>query len=1290
MTRHRAHHVAVPFLAAVTLAAGLIAPATAAAYTWHFTHYTESTGAPSSAVMGLAQDDSGRVWFASRAGLLCYDGSSWKAEDDTGGLPTPWQRDVVIDHRGDMWSLTHSVPVRLCRRHEGRWTIMPATLGTELNTELAKLSAGRDADGNAALAVVAQRGPVHVWSREQWWSPPLPADSAMVCSATWRGSELLLATIGGLYRIPDPGRPGAPAPERVPGLPAGIVYAALLHPDTGALWVAGEGWFGELTATGFRPAPNAEELRVAEPAFGVDAAFDALGGLYVGTARTLIYLNPLSGLERVTPQQGLISAGTSDILVDREGNVWLANPRGVSKLPNRRLRSLSEPDGLLADEVSSVLQRRDGTMVLGHSGGLTFLDPATRRLPLLAPGYDWSRAMDLYEDPDGTLWIALDRSGLARLDHGGRLRWYGAAQGLPEPVYAIQRDRAGTLWVGTANGAAWMVGDRFECSDLREKPADRARTVRRLALLSDGTLLGATGQDGVVRLGGDRLDFWRAAADSGQSSVYALYEHAPGEVWVGTTGGLCRLDGRRLVPTTAPDPVIAEPIYAITPDAHGGVWFGTAAGVLAWNGSALRRFGVADGLAGAETNRDALTFDDRGRLWIGTNRGVSILDERLAGVRDVTIPLWITGLDVDGHWQAAADEAHVPAGARELIVRFSAPAFADEARLLFSTRLEGSDTDWSAPAPNPARAMRYTHLPPGRYRFHVRAIDVEGRRSDTASSATIVVPLPLHSRPWFVALEIIALAGVAWLVGSVVHGRRYARRLVGEVAARTSDLAHSEAAARAESLRQGAILASISDGVIALDAGGAIALANPAAATLLGRPLDDVLRRAGEDLLPGILARARDALATESARGASGGAPRLPFEYRLARPDGSALALECAAAPLVADGADAGLVLAFRDTTERRRAEQAAIRTQKLESLGVLAGGIAHDFNNLLTVIMGNASLLGISCTEPQRRPLEQIGNAAGRAQRLTAQLLTFARGGAPQKRLVDLRTLLREAAMLAVAGTNVSLGLDLAEDLWDADVDPGQIEQVISNLLINACQAMPDGGHVQVGAGNLAGVTAGDETGRRVEIRIRDEGCGIAPADLERIFEPYFTTKPDGTGLGLAISHSVIARHGGSLRVASQPGRGTEFTLVLPASHARARVATPPPRRAADGGRRVLVLDDEEPVRELLTAVLGQLGHEVVAVGDGRSALTAWLAAREAGQPFAAAIMDLTIPGGLGGREAMAQLRVMDPAARVIVASGYSQDPVLADHRAHGFVAKLTKPFNRDDVIRALQAALG
>ena len=386
-----------------------------------------------------------------------------------------------------------------------------------------------------------------------------------------------------------------------------------------------------------------------------------------------------------------------------------------------------------------------------------------------------------------------------------------------------------------------------------------------------------------------------------------------------------------------------------------------------------------------------------------------------------------------------------------------------------------------------------------------------------------------------------------------------------------------------------------------------------------------------------------------------------------------------------------GLVVAFRDVTDRRRAENELVRSQRLESLGVLAGGLAHDFNNLLTIILGNLSLVemndGLMGDDQER--LAQVRQATERAQGLTRQLLTFSRGGAPQRRHTRLQDLIEPTVALSLSGTKVNWTCDLADDLWTADIDPGQIEQVLSNLLINAGQAMPDGGTVCVRARNRElPDDAGDAT-RYAVIEIQDHGCGISADDRERIFEPYFTTKDTGSGLGLAIAFSIVKRHGGRLDVVSEPGRGSIFSLALPATVGEpVRILPEAAARLATGGR-ILVLDDDEQIRNVVEAMLKRMGFEAALTSDGHQTVAAFAAAVEASDPFRAVIVDLTIPGGMGGEEVLPELRRIDSSVPVIVASGYSHSGVMAAYRDHGFNGCLAKPYDNLQLARVLADVL-
>lgn len=384
----------------------------------------------------------------------------------------------------------------------------------------------------------------------------------------------------------------------------------------------------------------------------------------------------------------------------------------------------------------------------------------------------------------------------------------------------------------------------------------------------------------------------------------------------------------------------------------------------------------------------------------------------------------------------------------------------------------------------------------------------------------------------------------------------------------------------------------------------------------------------------------------------------------------------------------------FRDVTEKTRMAEELLKRQKLESIGLFAGGIAHDFNNLLTAILGNISLAKRHL-DPYHQAYERLTEtekASRRAQHLTQQLLTFSRGGEPAKIATSAADLIRDAASFPVAGSNVRCVFELAGDLLPLEADPGQIGQVIQNIVLNAAQAMPDGGTVTIRAGNV--MAAADElpalpSGPYVRIDILDHGLGIPRENLGKIFDPYFTSKKNGSGLGLSVAYAIINKHGGQITVDSTVGQGTTFSVFLPATdkcplYLRGREEAPP-----FGKGRVLLMDDEKMIRDLTTAMLRHLGLEAATAGDGQEAITVYRQALEEGRPFDAVIMDLTIPGGMGGQEALERLRQIDPTVKAVVSSGYANDPIMANPEAHGFCGVIPKPFTIEQLSQALAAIL-
>ena len=489
-------------------------------------------------------------------------------------------------------------------------------------------------------------------------------------------------------------------------------------------------------------------------------------------------------------------------------------------------------------------------------------------------------------------------------------------------------------------------------------------------------------------------------------------------------------------------------------------------------------------------------------------------------------------------------------------------------------------------------------------------------------------------------------------------------------------------------------LRSIGDGVITTDSQGKIELLNEVAETLTGWKQKEA---EGHHLME---------IFCHSRGGKPGGNPieetlRENGMAALTRPsllmarDGTERLIRSSSGPIRDDdGQIAGGVLVVRDITEQQRMEEELNKAQRIESLGLLAGGIAHDFNNILASALVNVSVLKMQLGQRSEslQIIRDIETSVGHARNLTQQLLAFTKGAVPSRSVASLADLVRDSANFSLRGSNVLYECVIAEELWPVDVDPGQINQVIQNLILNAVQAMPDGGMIRI---SLENITVGTdeliplEEGRYVKCCIADQGGGIPEEHIDKIFDPYFTSKEQGNGLGLASAYSIVNNHGGWITVESQVGKGAIFFVYLPASQAEIEERLPCEERMVEGQGRVLLMDDDDQLREAVGRALGHLGYDMGYARSGEEALELYAGNRERGKPFDVVVLDLTVPGGMGGKEAGVKLLELDPQARVIVSSGYTNSPVLDHCQRYGFRGRIVKPYTVEDLALALNQVI-
>jgi PAS domain S-box-containing protein len=514
------------------------------------------------------------------------------------------------------------------------------------------------------------------------------------------------------------------------------------------------------------------------------------------------------------------------------------------------------------------------------------------------------------------------------------------------------------------------------------------------------------------------------------------------------------------------------------------------------------------------------------------------------------------------------------------------------------------------------------------------------------------------------------------------------RRLQCEI----SDRKKAESALSAERDFLSVILRSINDGIIVIDPDGRIVLMNASAEALTGCGQDRALGRSIEDVL-----------AVTGARGPMKFTDYVDRADHEAADEGLVLIAREGARRTIAlmastvckgDDVPLGILLTLQDITERRRHEEEILKSQKLESIGTLAGGIAHEFNNVLTSVLGNITVARMDITTSTASDrLFEAEKDLFRAQRLTQRLLTFSQGGMPVKKTIPIADIIRNTTQCALRESNLQCSYRIMEGLWDVEIDEGQIGQALANVLVNAYEAMPDGGTITVHASNRV-VEDEDvpsmKPGRYVCVSIEDQGVGIPAEYLSKVFDPFFSTKAWGTGLGLTSTHSIVRKHDGHITLESQAGLGTTVSIYLPASVEEAKGAGCIGDDLQPGSGKILLMDDEEALLDVTALMLGRLGYEAVPTESGTEAVEQYRKAMQEGCPFDAVILDLTIPGGLGGKDTIIQLLALDKGVRGIVSSGYSHDPVMSEYRSYGFRGVLPKPYTMAMLQRVLHQVLG
>ncbi|MBW2735840.1 MAG: response regulator, partial [Deltaproteobacteria bacterium] len=554
-------------------------------------------------------------------------------------------------------------------------------------------------------------------------------------------------------------------------------------------------------------------------------------------------------------------------------------------------------------------------------------------------------------------------------------------------------------------------------------------------------------------------------------------------------------------------------------------------------------------------------------------------------------------------------------------------------------------------------------------------------------------------------LLILSLSAAGGLVSLSVAGEREARRRSESAQEsleqrnlllhhKMQELAQAENALAGERERLTVMLQSIGDGVLGADTHGNVSLINESARAMTGWTSDDALGKPLLEVL-NLLDNKTGQPCLDSLKSIDDGEPLDLHNVKLTDLKGNEKTISANVAPMHSTHnlERAGVVVTFRDITDRHLSEERTRQMQRLEAVGFLAGGIAHDFNNLLTGIFGHINMALLEMHDGDhdsaRSILAKSMTAMDRARDLTGQLLTFAKGGGPLKAVGRIAATVENSARFALAGSSIECPISVASDLPLCEFDENQIAQVFQNLVINAREAMNDKGRISIGLEAVEHGTAGSLR-QFIRISVSDQGPGMPKEDLERAFDPFFTTKESGSGLGLAISYSIVNKHNGSIKIESTLGKGTTIHVLLPVTHKSLAATTTHKVAQVQHDGRVLVMDDDEGVSKVLASILKRIGMKVTLADDGEQAIAFVQSAKQEGAMFAIAFLDLTVPGAMGGKEAVRKIHQIAPSLPCIAISGYSEDGALLEPQKYGFASAMRKPFVPKDVKQVLALILG
>jgi PAS domain S-box-containing protein len=1267
-------------------------------------HYDELQGLMNSWVNDITQDRQGRLWLATRSGIAVYDGVSWQNFSASEGLGAANFLKVRVGSDGMVWVLASSSrnrPEIFCFDGQGWQQIPPPGIGEDRDVELTSFCLF-DNNGQTHLAV-GTRGiglflkGVHDDRWKNFTVDDGLRSNAVNGMAVWQ-DRLYIATAKGLSTIHD-GRVDNTVSRQV-GLSTDPIWAVGIESadlTKTRIWLYGQGWLGYFTA-GDRlwvkyPLPIL--FSIQRPCHSLLA--DYRGGIFLASQTRIYYFNYRTNrLEDFNIKSGLISEGATSLYMDDERNIWIPCYRGVSKIASRRFGSFQLQHGLLEDEVTAILEYEPGKLVFGHPGGVTFYDG--REFSTLSFEVEEdadvavSRILDIKIDSKQNIWLAVAQRGLGRIDRQRKIKWYGRER--------ADRDFFNSLWV-RRDDSIWVATGR-EVLTLRDGelvPLELALGIhskfRKIYIAADGSIYLGTMAEGIYEYKNNRWRNYRCVKKPRLNSVFAITQDRRGRILIGSRGGLCTLNNGRIEKIMVDAARSDRPVFFILEDRERGLWLGTDYGVVHRDGTRQLTYTVREGLIGPETNRAAAIIDAHGVPWFGTNRGVSFYNEVYDDMKYGSVPPKVRLLCL------VAGDKKRPLGGKDiislshregdLVFHFRGISFVDEQGIRFKHKIEGFDTDWSAEHYPYNQIIRYQNVPPGTYRFALKARNALGAWSPVIESGLIVVHRPFYQRWWFYLLVFAALLIVAAAIQRYLSIRHRSSLLERNVAERTDLLKAAEE-------RYSRLFKDSKDAVLIISTDGRFFDINPAGLELLGYSNKAAVFRANIFKDHFIEDRERELFRQKVA---DMGFVK-DFELVLKRNNGMKFsALATANAVKNKQGQLVAYQGIIRDITERKRLEQQLEQTRKMKAIAALAGGVAHDLNNLLSGLINYPELLlmDIPRESPAGKTILAIQKTGEKAAAIVQDLLTLSRSGYGVHEVVNINDVVGEYLLspeyerLKKNHPQVHFETRLAPALHNIVGSPVHLFKAVMNLVTNAAEAVQGEGRCTIITHNalLPETLSGYENiekGEYAVLTVADDGVGISAENINRIFEPFYTTKimgRSGTGLGMSVVWGTVKDHDGCIDVKSEVGAGTTFRLYFPVTGEQVENRKKlPSLDRFKGDEHILVVDDVKEQREIASAILRRLGYRVTALADGEAAVD--YLQKEA---VDLVLLDMIMNPGMDGLETYREILNVHPQQKAVIVSGYSKTSRIARAQSLGAGTFVQKPYSIEKIGAAIRKEL-